>query len=178
MKVICISGKARSGKDTFAGMLEQELSKNNSKVLVTHYADLLKYICRTYFNWNGEKDETGRRLLQKIGTDVVRKKKPDFWVDFTVNILNFFYDSWDCVIIPDCRFENEIEALKCHEEFDVTTVRVERPDYDNGLTESQKKHISETDLDGYGFDYVVENSGGLNRLADSAKLVASDIYDN
>lgn len=63
MKIICISGHAQHGKDTFAKMLEEELELRNQKVLVTHYADLVKYICKQFFGWDGQKDEAGRHLL-------------------------------------------------------------------------------------------------------------------
>ena len=56
-KVILISGKAQNGKDTVANILREVLHENGERVLVTHYADLLKYICRNYFEWDGKKDE-------------------------------------------------------------------------------------------------------------------------
>ena len=71
MKVICISGKAQHGKDTSALMVKEMLEDDGYKVLIAHYGDLVKYICRTFFQWNGEKDEAGRSLLQRIGTDAV-----------------------------------------------------------------------------------------------------------
>lgn len=45
MKVICISGKARHGKDTLAGMLDEHLKVNGHRVLIAHFGDLVKYIC-------------------------------------------------------------------------------------------------------------------------------------
>ena len=48
MKVITISGKAQNGKDTTAGLLKAALEADGYKVLITHYADLLKYICLLY----------------------------------------------------------------------------------------------------------------------------------
>lgn len=71
MKVILVSGKARSGKDSFAEELKKILIEKNKRVLVTHYAGLLKYICGEFFDWDGEKDEYGRSLLQKVGTERV-----------------------------------------------------------------------------------------------------------
>ena len=62
-KVILISGKARSGKDTLARVLKDYLKEQGKDVLVTHYADSLKYICETVFKWDGKKDEKGRQLL-------------------------------------------------------------------------------------------------------------------
>ena len=44
------------------------------------------------------------------------------------------------------------------------TVRIERPNYDNGLTEEQKNHPSETELDGFCFDHIIENSGTIGDL--------------
>ena len=64
MRVIAISGKGESGKDTIAKMLKQQLEEQNYKVMIIHFADVLKFVCRQYFNWNGEKDEHGRTLLQ------------------------------------------------------------------------------------------------------------------
>ena len=56
-KVILISGKARSGKDTLAKVLGDYLKEQGKDVLITHYADSLKYICETVFKWDGKKDE-------------------------------------------------------------------------------------------------------------------------
>lgn len=162
MKVILISAKAQHGKDTSALILKEIYEAKNKRVLITHYADLLKYICKTFFNWNGEKDDYGRTLLQQVGTNTVCAKQPDFWVDFIISILNLFNDSWDVVIIPDCRFVNEIEKMRAN--FDTTLIRVIRPDFDNGLSEIQKQHPSETALDNFDFDHIIYNTGSLEDL--------------
>lgn len=163
MKVILISGKAQHGKDTVAGYLEEELTRRGQTVLVTHYGDLLKYICRTFFEWNGEKDEEGRSLLQHVGTDVIRKKNDSFWARFVCQVLKFFPDAWDYAIIPDCRFPNEISTPT---DFGLLTyhLRVVRPDFDNGLTDEQKAHPSETALDSVKPDYTLVNNGSLGDL--------------
>ena len=80
MKVICISAKARHGKDQSAEFLKEIFEAQGKKVLITHYADLVKYVCKTFFNWNGEKDDYGRTLLQTVGTDIVGAQQKDFWV--------------------------------------------------------------------------------------------------
>ena len=110
-EIIVISGHAQHGKDTVARMIRSDLEEHGNSVLITHYGDLVKYICKTFFDWNGEKDEYGRTLLQYVGTDVIRKAQPDFWVGFIIQILRFFPDVWDYVLIPDARFPNEIRAL-------------------------------------------------------------------
>lgn len=55
MKVITISGKAQNGKDTTAGLLKAALEADGYKVLITHYADLLKYICKQFFGGTDRK---------------------------------------------------------------------------------------------------------------------------
>jgi hypothetical protein len=48
MKVCCISAKARHGKDTAAAMMAEYLEKQGYRVLITHFADLLKFICTKF----------------------------------------------------------------------------------------------------------------------------------
>ena len=160
MKVLCISGHAQSGKDTSAQIIRKILWGYGEKVLITHNADLLKFICEKFFGWDGNKDERGRPMLQYIGTDVIRTQEPDFWVGFIIRILRFFPDKWDYVIIPDCRFPNEINLLR-DEGFDVTHIRIERAVTPNGLTGEQAAHSSETALDGVAADVVIKNDGSI-----------------
>lgn len=107
-RFLCISGKAQNGKDTTAAMFYEELTKRGYRALLTHYADLLKHICRSLFGWDGEKDEAGRTLLQRVGTDCIRRQKPSYWVDFLTGIVRMFPDEWDFVIVADVRFPNEL----------------------------------------------------------------------
>lgn len=162
MKVICISAKARHGKDASAEILKDIFEARGKKVLITHYADLVKYVCKTFFNWNGEKDDYGRTLLQTVGTDIISVQQKDFWVNFIISILKFFPNEWDVVLIPDCRYPIEYELMK--DNFDTALLRIERPNFDNGLSATQKAHSSETALDNYKFDTIIYNSGSLEEL--------------
>ena len=163
MKVICISGKAQHGKDTTAKFLKDILEKNDQRVLITHYGDLVKYVCTTFFGWNGVKDEAGRSILQYVGTEKVRNKIPNYWVKFVSDILYLFPGEWDYVLVPDCRFPNEIDYLR-ENGLNVTHIRVRRDGFDNGLTDEQKNHPSETALDGVKPDYIFVNDGTLEDL--------------
>lgn len=160
MKVVCISGKARSGKDTTAQILKEQLESEGNAVLIIHYADYLKFICKNYFGWNGLKDEVGRHMLQYVGTDVVRAMDENFWVNKVIELLKLFGHNYDYVLIPDARFPNEIESMKS--EFQTFSIRV----YRNGLNMSDetKNHESETALDNYVFDYKIENFGSKEDL--------------
>lgn len=166
MKVIVISGKAQNGKDTTASLMKSALEAEGSRVLVTHYADLLKYICSKFFGWNGKKDEPGRHILQYVGTDVIRTQQPDFWVDFIVSVLRLFPQEWDYVIIPDCRFPNEIDRMQACG-FDVTHIRVVRSNFESPLTQEQQEHPSETALDHVIPDRFIYNDGTFADLCDA-----------
>ena len=156
MKVICISGKAQHGKDTTANLLANLLEDHGYKVRIVHYADLLKYICKTWFDWDGEKDDYGRALLQHVGTDVVRAADPYYWVDFVVSMLKLFPNEWDYVIIPDCRFPNELDTIRAND-FDMTHVRVIRPNFESPLSMEQQNHPSEIALDNVEPDIIIYN---------------------
>lgn len=163
MKIILISGKAQNGKDTTAELLRENLDGCGYKVLIAHYADLLKYICKQFFGWNGKKDEDGRHILQYVGTDVIRQKNPDYWVEFLVQFLKMFDGEWDYVIIPDCRFPNEVDCMK-RNGFDATHIRVVRDNFVSPLTPEQQNHPSETALDGVTPDAIIHNAGNLGDL--------------
>ena len=164
-RIIALSGRARSGKDTCAECIKEEFERSGKKVLMVHYADLLKFICKTFLGWDGQKDEKGRHILQYVGTDIVRKQRPDYWVDFIIDVLGLFGDQWDIVVIPDARFPNEIDRLK-QDVFAVTHVKVVRPNFESELTSEQKQHKSETAMENYPSDCLIKNEGSLRALRD------------
>lgn len=173
MKVCCISAKARHGKDTAAKILKDRLEHCGQRVLIIHFADLLKYICRQFFGWDGNKDERGRTLLQYIGTDVVGAKNPAYWAEFVVNFLKMFKNEWDYVLIPDCRYPVEVATVE--RAFETTVLRVERPRFDNGLTPEQKNHPSEVDMDNYPFDLILYNDKDIDEFTNKVYSFA-DAY--
>ena len=181
-RTILISGKAGSGKDTVAQFMKEELEKHDKKVLIIKYGDAVKWVLRDYFNWNGEKDEVGRTLLQYIGTDVVRAKHPNFWTAIVVGLLQSFepYNDFDIAIVSDARFPNEVD-IALQELQNCVAVRIERKNPDGSewinpaLTEEQRKHPSETSLDHYAFDYVIHNDEGLETLKESSITILQDL---
>ena len=175
MKVILISGKAQHGKDTFAEYFTMIAESHSKKCLTIKYGDILKFVAKQYFNWNGEKDLVGRTLLQTLGTDIVRKNNENAWINCVMEIVVGLKTEFDYVLIPDARFKNEIENWK-----DINipsiSVRVNRYDnnlepFDNKLSKEQKEHISETALDNYDkFDYIVKNITETDLHAEASKI--------
>ena len=172
-KIVLISGKAQSSKDTSAKFMKSYLESKGERVLICHYADLLKYICKTFFDWDGKKDDKGRTLLQYVGTDIIRHQCEDYWVKFMMEFLFMFRKEWDYVLIPDTRFPNEIEYANSSwiGEENVYTIRINRPNFNSGATEEQLNHPSECGLDDYEFDYYINNNGTLEELSDKVKIL-------
>lgn len=157
--------------------MKDKLERDGYSVLITHYADLLKFICQSYFGWDGQKNEYGRSLMQYVGTDIVRKQDKNFWVDFIAKVLTWFHSSWDYVIIPDCRFENEIDRF-VELGFDVTHVRVKRDHAPQTLTAEQANHPSETELDNVSPDFLIQNQGDIADLRNRVeKYIEEKLYE-
>jgi len=157
--------------------MKDKLERDGYSVLITHYADLLKFICQSYFGWDGQKNEYGRSLMQYVGTDIVRKQDKNFWVDFIAKVLTWFHSSWDYVIIPDCRFENEIYRF-VELGFEVTHVRVKRDHAPQTLTAEQANHPSETELDNVSPDFLIQNQGDIADLRNRVeKYIEEKLYE-
>lgn len=175
-KVIGFSGKAEHGKTSMANIMKMRLEAIGKKVLMINNADYLKFIAKEYFGWNGNKDEEGRGLLQKLGTDIIRIKNNqfDFHVESVYRIINLFKDEFDYFLIPDCRFLNEYEYL-LERNVNIVSVRVNRINYKSSLTEEQLKHISETALDEYNFNYVFNVEEGLENVDYYISVLLQDL---
>lgn len=175
--ILLISGKAESGKDSFADAFIEEVDSQNKKCLKIKYGDFVKMIASTYYNWNGEKDECGRQLLQKLGTDLGRKNNPLVWINCVKEIVKALQTEYDFVLISDCRFPNELDWSDTP--FFTFTIKINRRNEDdtpyiNHLTEEQKLHPSETALDNYKFNYEVYNKS-LNDINAAAIAILDDI---
>lgn len=179
-KIITISGKAEAGKDTFALMLKKIAQYKGKKVCVLHYADLLKEIAINVYGWDGVKDYAGRRLLQRLGTDIVRKVDENFWADSVKRLIKVLYNEFDLFIIPDARFENEI--LKNDKNFEYSdkaiAINIFRPNYINLLDKEQQSHQSETALDNKSsiFDYTIVNDSTINNLTKEAISLMDKLF--
>ena len=176
MQVILIGGKARSGKDTLADFLTENLEKQGKKVCKIQVGQYIKYYAMKYFGWNGEEETKPRDLLIELGTEIIRKKiDPDFHIDRLIQdikVLSYFYDTF---VVSDIRFPVEIEKPK--KEFDnVTTIKMIRNS--DELNDAQKSHFTETGLDSFNsFDYVIENEGSLEELKEKAMKIVKEIGD-
>lgn len=137
---------------------------------------------------------TYRNILQYIGTDLLRNQlHENVWVNalmnnykpYRVNIRYGYTNEGDRIpleeitklhnwIITDVRFPNEAKAIK---DRGGIIIRVNRDVYiENGvgfkfnpLFDNRPEHPSETALDEYIFDYVINNNSTINKLIKQVK---------
>lgn len=171
-KLIGLSGYARSGKNTVADVLTNEIEfvqisfadpmrdalyalnpiVGRHSALPTRLQDVINH-----FGWGNYKSTVWgpeiRELMQRLGTDVARKQwGEDFWVKAAMNKATQYPN----VVFTDVRFKNEADAIR---ELGGEVWRVRRP----GIFPANN-HVSETDMDDYEFDRYVDNNGTLEDL--------------
>lgn len=168
--IIGLSGWARSGKDTvadhlvkkhgfvkmaFADPMRQALYLLNPRIQVAELNNVSLAAAVDGLGWELLKEESPdiRPLMQRLGTEVGRQLFGEtFWVDLAMRQV----EQHENVVISDCRFQNEADAIIAAGGM---VVRVNRP----GL-EPANDHISERALDDFTFDEVIENSGSVTEL--------------
>ena len=94
-----------------------------------------------------------RRLLQDVGVSARHHLGEDVWINAALSTPT----ESDGLVITDVRFINEANAIKAR---GGEIWRVMRP----GVT-AVNSHISETEMDGYGCDQLVDNSGDFKDLS-------------
>lgn len=189
--IIGISGKAGSGKDTAAKMLQwiysnpektwedfenNPLNSRYADINISHFADILKEATRGLLvvdDWATDTQEgkkshidwlgmTVREFLQKFGT-AMRSVDDNFWIKaMWANIDGV----WANVIVADVRYPNEAQSIKDRGGF---LIRIDR----NGAGAGE--HDSETSLDNYNeWDYHIGNNGDLESLFKAMKIFANE----
>ena len=202
-KIIAICGFIGSGKDTVADYLvnihgfRRESFANSLKDSVSAVfgwdRDMLEGRSKQSREWREQVDPfwsarlkmpklTPRWVLQYWGTEVVRKGfHDDMWV---ASLENRLRKSTDDIVITDCRFPNEIKAVKriggqivCVTRgpepawYDLATIVNKGPDNNinwrlsKNQLETYGVHASETGWIGTDFDAVIDNNAnGLDAL--------------
>ena len=154
IKLFLLSGKARSGKDTVAKIIK-DYYKNSIIISFGHY---IKDYAMRVSNWDGSEENKPRELLQSIGIELIKNKIDNkLFINRVLEDIEVFSYFYDTVIVDDVRLIDELRILK--EAYNNSiSIRVIRDNYDNSLSEKEKSHITETDLDNCSsFDYVIEN---------------------
>ena len=109
-----------------------------------------------------------RRMLQRLGTDVVREMiDEDAWVSIMRARASTLLTMGHNVVVTGIRFQNELQAIK---DMGGISVWITRPGFGDDVPDT---HPSENTLKPQDFQFIVENSGTLDDLADKAYEIIS-----
>lgn len=169
--VFLVSGKAGSGKSTFAQDAILELGKYNIQAKKVSFAAKLKNIALEYFGWDGTKDEKGRTLLQHLG-ECGREYHINTWVNNLIHDIVSDTSNTQVFIIDDCRYINEMTYFEYDYRFKVIKINIQRNNYKSTLTLEQQMDVSENGLNNYaGFDTIIINNSDRQGFATQVKEV-------
>ncbi len=160
--LIGLMGKAGAGKDTLAAQLAP-LGFARVAFADALYEEVASAYGVTVELLREHKDEDldavgsrPREILQNWGVSR-REANPDYWVFLAEEKITALRDAGTSVVVTDVRFPNEYRAIV---KGGGILVRVVRDADHLRLRGAVAEHISETALDGFLADAVVENREG------------------
>ena len=168
-KIIAFAGRKQSGKTTSAEFVSNLFYQfGDSKIY--NFADPLKNLCIDILGleynqcYGSDEDKnqlvncywdnkqlTAREVLQIVGTDMFRKMQNHVWSNATIRQI--LREQPNVAIIADCRFPNEVDAIK---NVGGIVIKLTRNPYNSN-------HASEIALDPdqydqFNFDLIIENN--------------------
>jgi len=183
MHIILISGKSHSGKGSVAQTIENNLKRKNKHVIRCSLSTYIRNVARNDFYWDGVDTLESRKFMgevYRIGTEFYpyhmarrvweRDIKP-YALHDTIAIIESFrekvnYDYFKILLDKDI-----IDGI--------ITIRINRPEFNDIQNEEMEKHVSESDLDDFIFDYYIENDTTIEKLKlktnDIANIIMRDI---
>jgi len=208
--IIGVCGLIGAGKDTIADYLVNihEFRRDSFAATLKDAVaaifgwdrDMLEGRTRSSREWREQPDEwwsarlgrtiTPRWVLQHWGTEVCRQGfHDDIWI---ASLENKLRQTEDHVVISDCRFPNEIRAIRQQGGHVIRVVRGPEPDwYEWALAANSDRHwsmedprerlrqrgihASETAWIGTRFDRVISNDGTLDHLYQQINDLVRDL---
>lgn len=200
--ILGICGLIGSGKDTIADYLV-----NIHEFRRDSFASTLKDACSAVFGWDRDmlegrtrssrewreqpdvwwsqrlgREITPRWVLQYWGTEVCRRGfHDDIWI---ASLENKLRSTRDDVVISDCRFPNEITAIRQQGGYVIRVTRGPDPDWfssaqqhlDQGTAMPDNlPHQSEWAWANTNFDAVLDNNGTLDQLYQQVNDLVQDL---
>ena len=182
--IIAFAGRKQSGKTTSCEYVRELLCRQSNIVTISNcgdepikiynFADPLKYLCMNIFGlteeqcygtdenknevvdcyWPGiDAQMTAREVLQYVGTDVFRRMQHHVWSSATIRLIE--KEKPKLALIADCRFPNEVEAVK---NAGGMVIKLNRNLYES--THESETALDENNYDQSNFDLVIANLNG------------------
>lgn len=174
---IGISGKLGSGKDTATNII-CDLIGGYQRAFATRVKQAVGGMTNTTLEMNESREykpfvPSGSscslgKLQQIIGTSMREHCGENIWV----NLLLDDPDLPNIIVISDCRFPNEISKLDLVIRLEGDPMNIQKLNVDG----RDLNHISETALDDYEFEYVINNYGTLYQLKVQLLSIIVDKY--
>ena len=164
-RIYMIAGKARHGKDTLASYIKTFYERKEKKCIILQISTPLKFYANKVLNWNFSEETKPRDFLQTLGVDVIRKGMGEnFLINRLVDDIKVLFHFCDIIVVSDVRLPNEFLEIK-NSFSNVKNIFVDRINFDNNLSNSEKSHITENALENFkNYDYIIKNDGTLDDL--------------
>jgi hypothetical protein len=207
--IVGVTGLIGSGKDTIANYLttfhgfRKESFANSLKDAVSHVfgwdREMLEGTTTSSREWREQVDPwwaerldmpqlTPRWVLQYWGTEVCRKSfHDDIWI---ASLEHKLLNSKDNVVISDCRFANEVGAIKKAGGITIRVSRGSEPEWYDAAIEYNKGpngnsmwalskakldklgiHASEYSSVGLKYDHYLDNDGSIDELYNKVQSI-------
>lgn len=159
--LIGITGEMGSGKSTVAEMILRCAEGH-----IIPFAQPLKDLARS-IGWDGNKDKKGRRLLQLLGTDVLRECIDPYWHTkkwreaIGITLSKYCDPMTPIIIADDLRFLNEESTILGSGGKIIRIVGrrhgVVKTSFDDFKDHFKRKHRSESEFLKIKHDYSINN---------------------
>lgn len=173
IRVIGVTGVARSGKDTVADIIKNHIGGTRYSFAAPIYA-MMAAIGFDFKDplWDGLKEEpiaglgkSPRQMLQTLGTEWGRELvHEELWI----RLADIKLDYSSRMIISDVRFDNEANWIRRNG----LIFRVIRPD-----VELVNPHKSEAGITYRDCDITVENTGDLKELKRKVEFILDSVIE-
>lgn len=194
MNIIAFAGRKQSGKTSACEFVSNlYYGHHTGNVKIYNFADPLKQLCinvlglthsqcygpdesknervNCYRNYcpDNSGQMTAREVMQYVGTDVFRKMQHNVWSDATIRLIQ--KESPSLALIADCRFPNEVEAVKNN---GGVVIKLNRDLYTS--EHASEKALDEDMYDQSNFDLVIDNHD--ISIGDKNKLIHNFLLDH
>ena len=154
--IFVTNGMARSGKDTFAALMNEFVpTKKYSSI------DYIKEIAKLC-GWDGQKNERSRKFLSDLKVLTSQYNDLPFKM-IQKQIQEFHKNKKYNVLLIDIREPEEIRKL-CYKYKDVKTILIKR-----SSVKTITSNMADAGVFNYNYDFVIENNGTLDELKSIVK---------